>query len=117
VPEDQDQPRVYEVRLTEPAEAEIDAAYLRLMGVTSLEFADRWRDDLLQAIDGLQLFPTSYPIAPESEHVPSNVRRMVHKLGRVTYVVLFALIDADGDGEADLVRVVHVRHASQLPRS
>ena len=36
-----DEPRIYIVRLSEPAEAEVDAAYLRLMGATSFSFADR----------------------------------------------------------------------------
>ncbi len=43
---DDDEPRIYIVRLSEPAEAEIEAAYLHLMGATSFSFADRWQDGL-----------------------------------------------------------------------
>ncbi len=112
-PREDEASRIYVVRLSEPAEAEIEAAYLRLMRLTSLSFADRWQDSLFAAIERLSAFPTSYEIAPESERFSRPVRRMLYRLGRVTYRVLFRLDDEDGDGVVDTVRILHVRHGAQ----
>ncbi len=109
-----DGPRVYEVRLAEPAEAEIDDIYLRLLSRVSLAFADRWRDGLLQALDSLSVFPTSHPVTEaESRRVGREIRRLLYRQGRTVHKVLFTLMDADDDGETDTVRVLHIRHASQ----
>ncbi len=110
-------PRSYVIRLTEPAEAEIEAAYLRLMRATSLGFADRWQEGLSEAVNGLALFPTAHEIVAESAHFQMPVRRLLYRLGRVAYRILFTLIDEDGDGHADMVRILHVRHGAQGPLS
>lgn len=111
----EDTPRVYATRLAEPAEAEIEAAYLRLMSATSFQFADRWQDGLFDAIDGLALFPNRYEVAAEAPRFQMPVRRMVYRLGNVVYRVLFNLSDEDGDGHEDTVRILHVRHGAQGP--
>lgn len=110
---ERDEPRAYEVRLSEPAELEIEAAYLRLLDATSLDFADRWHNSLLSALSGLSLFPTSQPVDPDYPPSEHEVRRLLHRYGRVVHKVPFALIDADGDGVADTVSVLHVRNASR----
>lgn len=108
-----DEPRIYIVRLSEPAEAEVDAAYLRLMGATSFSFADRWQDDLFQAINGLSLFPLRCEAVQETDKSRGSARRLIYRQERVVYRVLFDLVDEDDDGEADTVVILHVHYGAQ----
>ena len=112
-PPEDDEPRIYIVRLSEPAEAEIEAAYLHLMGVTSFSFADRWQDGLFQVINGLSLFPLRHEAVRGSDKPQNSARRLVYRQGRVAYRVLFDLVDEDDDGEWDTVVILHVRHGAQ----
>ena len=109
----QEVPREFDVFFSEAAQAEIEAAYFRLMAATSLEFADRWQDSLVTAIRGLKLFPRSHPLHRKADASGPEVRRLLHKLGRVAYQVIYSLADADDDGELDTVYVLHVRHAAE----
>lgn len=66
-PSSDDEPRIHAVRLTEPAEAEMDNAYFAMISRISLDFASRWREGILKAIQKLELFPESHQVAePES---------------------------------------------------
>lgn len=107
-----DEPQIYIVRLSEPAEAEIETAYLRLMGATSFSFADRWQDELFEAIQGLSLLPLRHAAVPETDRL-YPARRMIYRQGRVAYSVLFDLVDEDDDGKLDTVIILHIRHGSQ----
>lgn len=111
---EEDEPRIYIVRLSEPAEAEIEAAYLHLMGATSFSFADRWQDGLFQVTNGLSLFPLRHEAVQGSDKSQSSARRLVYRQGRVVYRVLFDLVDEDDDGEMETVVILHVRHGAQL---
>ena len=66
VPDEPNAP-LYDVRLTEPAEVEIEAEHSRLAELVSQEYADRWQDGLLAEISRLALFPTSHEVAPEND--------------------------------------------------
>jgi len=110
---EENEPRIYIVRLSEPAEAEVEAAYLHLMGATSFSFADRWQDGLFQVINGLSLFPLRHEAVQGTGNSQSSARRLVYRQGRVVYRVLFDLVDEDDDGEWDTVVILHVRHGAQ----
>lgn len=58
-----DSPNVYDVRFAEPAEAELEAEYLRLAGVR-FELAERWNEGILTACQSLSQLPKRYPLAP-----------------------------------------------------
>jgi hypothetical protein len=110
---DDEEPQIYLVRMTEPAEAEIDKAHFALISSVSPDFAFRWREGILAAINNLSLFPELHQVVePESLHWGRPVRRLLYRQGRLYYHVLFTLIDADEDGMNDTVRVLHVRNAS-----
>lgn len=99
----------YEVFLSEPAEAEAQAAFLWLARF-SPDFAGQWYDGFLRAIASLATFPGRCPLAPENDDFPDRaVRQYLYRKGRVVYRVLFDIMDED------TVRVMHVRHASQRP--
>jgi plasmid stabilization system protein ParE len=113
-PSSDDEPRVYTVVLTEPAEAEIDDAYVAMKAVLGPESAFTWRESIHQSILSLELFPQMCAISErESRAYRREVRTLLHGRGRSCYKVLFTLIDADGDGTDDTVRILHVRHASR----
>lgn len=99
----------YEVFLSEPAETEVQAAFLWLAR-TSPDFAGRWYDGFLKAISSLSVFPGRCPIAPENDDFPDRVvRQYLYRKGRTVYRILFDVIDEE------TVRVMHVRHAAQQP--
>lgn len=78
----------YEVLLSEPAEAEADAAFLRVLRY-SPDFAGEWYDGFLKAIDSLSVFPGRCPVAPENDDFPGReVRQYLYRKGRVVYRIL-----------------------------
>ena len=104
----------FHVQITDVADAEIQAAFLRLNGLNP-KFAGRWLEGLLRAIDELNTFPRSHAVVSESDLLGREVRRMLYRNGQTIYRVLFCLIDFDDDGEEDTVRILHVRHGAQRP--
>jgi plasmid stabilization system protein ParE len=103
-------PPIYQVRLTEPAEIEIEAAYLgRMLGQ---QFADRWYAGLAQALDSLSQLPRRFPLAPESDALGGSVRQMIYGTGRSAYRVLYRVLEPEDDSPG-IVRVLHVRHAAR----
>ena len=106
-------PRVFAVEFTDGGKAEADAAFLWLSR-RSPEFAGRWYAGLLTEVGKLSLFPTGRPLAPEDDAFPNvTVRQQLYRRGRLVYRVLFFLVDDDGDGAEDTVRILHVRHGAQ----
>jgi plasmid stabilization system protein ParE len=101
----------YEVRLTEPAEQEVEQAYLfhLKLGVAT---ADLWYAGLLAQVSRLSTFPFAYPIAPDANVLGGDVRQMLYGRGRGAYRILYRVIPAVED-DAALVRVLHVRHAAR----
>ena len=99
----------YEILLSEPAEAEAQAAFLWLSRF-SPDFAGEWYDGFLKAIASLSVFPGRCPLAPENDDFPDRVvRQYLYLKGRTVYRILFDVMDED------TVRIMHVRHASQPP--
>jgi plasmid stabilization system protein ParE len=105
--------RLYAVEFTDPAAAEADAAYLWL-SQRSPELAYRWYGGLLREVQRLETLPNRCALAPENDLFPdTEVRQYLYRLGRLVYRVVFFLVDADGGGMKDNVRILHVRHAGQ----
>ena len=66
----------FQVEITDIADAEIQAAYLRLMGWNP-DFAERWLEGLLRQIETLEISPRMHPVVSESEVIGREVRRML----------------------------------------
>lgn len=110
---DHELPAIYKVRLTEPAEMEADTAYLGRIHY-GLQTAQHWYAGLIQALNSLSQFPGRCQFAPESEALGGGIRQMLYGKGRNVYRVLYRVIEPT-ENEAGIVRVLHIRHASQGP--
>lgn len=97
----------YRVDVTLTAEREANEAYL-WMAKRSLERANRWFDELLEAIKSLSENPRRYAVAYESDDFPYEVRLLLHGSGRSVCRVLYTI-------EEFTVIVMHVRHAARAP--
>ena len=104
----------YRVELAEAAEAEIDAAYLRLARIAP-EVAARWHSGLLRALESLSEMPRRCPLARESERFDVEVRQLLFGYTRNTYRVLFIVIEPRGPAEEATVRILHIWHAARQP--
>jgi plasmid stabilization system protein ParE len=102
---------IYEVRLSEPAEIEIEAAYLGRMRY-GLQAADRWYAGLARALESLAQLPRRYPLAPESDALGGEIHQMIYGTGRGAYRVLYRVLEP-AEGDPRIVRILHVRHASR----
>src|SRR5437660_12710683 len=102
---------LYEVRLSEPAEIEIEAAYLGRMRFGQ-PAADRWYAGLARALESLSQLPRRCPVAPESDVLGGEVRQMIYGQGRGAYRVLYRVLEPE-EGSPGIVRILHVRHAAR----
>ena len=97
---------------SDTAQAEIDAAFLRLSAYDP-NFAGRWLEGLTQAIESLETLPRRHErITLKNDG--RETRRMLYRNGRTAYRIIFLLLDNDDDGEEETVRVLQVRSAAQF---
>jgi len=113
LPDDLENQRPYEVRLTEPAETEVDAAYLRQMQFGE-RAAQQWYARFARALETLTQFPHAFALAPGSRERGENVRQMIFGRGRAAYRVLYRVMEPAEDLPG-IVRIAHVYHAMQQP--
>ncbi len=111
----------YRVTETEPAEAEREAAYLRLARLLDPDYAFRWYEDLRRAIEDLAGFPGPLSHARDEEasaFYGYEVRRMLYfgpgnrRLG-TPYRVLFTILPFAPDEDEAVIRVLRVLHGAQ----
>lgn len=100
----------YEVRLSEPAEAELEAGYLRLSRL-SLDAAERWNEGILTACRSLSQLPRRFPLAPDFEPTEQETRRLLFGRGQTSWWILYAIFEAAAS-EPAFVRILHLRHYS-----
>ena len=100
----------YRIEIASVAQAEADRAFLRLSQSTSLNAAKEWYSGLLNAIGSLAQMPKRCSLAREDKHFSQEIRQLLYGKGRNMYRVLFTILD---DQDPALVRVLHIRHASQ----
>jgi plasmid stabilization system protein ParE len=97
--------------VSEPAEIEIEAAYLGRMRF-GLPTADRWYAGLARALESLAQLPRRRPVAPESDMLGGELYQMIYGKGRSAYRILYRVFEPEGD-EPGVVRILHVRHAAR----
>lgn len=110
----EEMPRIYGLRFTPRAAADIDAAHARFMELSSEELADEWKAGLFDAVAPLSTMPHRQ-IAPENARFQQEVRQLIYRrrMGSVAYRILFTIMESQED--APYVRILHVRHGSARP--
>ena len=104
----------FTVVTSDVAEAEIEAVFLSLF-LRNPEFAAHWLEGLNRVIAALDTFPGRHARVDESDILGRETRRMIYRNGQTVYRILFTLVDADGDGVDDTVRVLRVLYGAQRP--
>ena len=117
--------RTWRVRLTEPADAELEAAYLSRSRFTSPEEALRWYEGLRAAVFALAEGPRRCAPVEAADYGYSaevEVRRLRYGQGRGAWHVVYQVIEpeveegAQGDEDAEgIVRVLHIVSAVRRP--
>ena len=108
---DDDGPELYEVRLSEVAETELDSFYLRRLK-SSVEAAEKWFDEITRAFQSLEHFPHRYARVMSDEPRQADVRQFVHGKGANSSRIVYAIFEGAAE-ERGLVRILHIRSATQ----
>lgn len=104
--------RIYPIRISVPAAADLDEAHERFEELIGTEHADEWKNGLFGAIRTLAVMPRKHNIAEESQKFGYEVRELSYQLRRgVIYRVLFQIVLAED--EPPFVRILHIRHAAR----
>ena len=110
-----DQPlRVYRLRFTDHALAEIDAAHDRLAAYNGKDAADTWEKGLFDEVAKLGTLPLRHPAPAEVARFRGNVRQVIYRRSvQNSYRVIFSVQDESLDGPT--VNVLGVRHGAAKP--
>ena len=100
----------YKIEFADVADMEVQNILLRIMGRTP-DYAGCWQDGLEKAVASLEDFPGRCAIVTDLSTPERQVRQLLYG----AYRLLFTLLDTDGDGDLDTVRLLHVRHGAQGP--
>ena len=106
--------RIYAIRFTDTARADVDYASDRFATYAGNDVADEWEDGLEEAISHLATGPHR-PLVVESALFDVEVRYFTYQRqgSRAAYRVLFTIKEDTPDGPQ--VIIFHVRHASARP--
>jgi plasmid stabilization system protein ParE len=98
----------YTVVIEEPAEQELDDAFLWSCAMWPLAQAEKWFSDLLKAVDSLSRFPKRHSLALENQAFEEEIRHHLYGRGRGQYRILFAV-------RGRKVHVLHIRRSVMRP--
>lgn len=106
--------RVYGLRFTDRALAEIDTAHDRLAEYGGKSSADAWEKGLFDEIAKIATLPLRHPAPAEATRFRGNVRQLMYQRSNGSaYRVLFAVREESLDGP--LVTVLALRHGAAKP--
>jgi plasmid stabilization system protein ParE len=95
----------YTVLITEPAQEELDAAYLWLAEQTA-QHGPAWHNGLVDAIISLEANPERCPVVQGARGEPETVRQLLYGDKRHGYRILFTI-------RGEKVIVLHIVHAAR----
>ena len=102
---------MYDVRITDLAEQDIDANFRWWSDHRSAEQAARWYEAIYPAIHTLSTMPQRCPRTNEEDPSGNELRELLFTIGRrPTHRIVFAI-------EEDAVIIFRVRHVAQRPLS
>ena len=95
-----------QVELTDRAHREMDRTYAWLVSERSLDYAQRWYENMSDAFESLVSDLVTWEEAPEALSTGRDIRQMIVGKKRRAHRVLFEIRD-------DRVVVLRIRHVSQ----
>jgi plasmid stabilization system protein ParE len=98
----------YQIKLTEPAEADAYAAYEYIQGF-SPRSAEKWFRGLFEVIFSLREMPTRCPLIAESDEIGLPLRHHLYGRRTGTYRIIFDIQEQAEDGPT--VRILRIWHA------
>jgi plasmid stabilization system protein ParE len=101
----------YKIEISSLAEAEADKSFLWMLKIASPQKTRDWYQGLLKAIFSLSTMPKRCILARENEHFSQEIRQLLYGKGKNSYRILFTILE---DQELPIVRILHIRHTSQL---
>ena len=104
---------VYEVRLSEPAESDIDSHY-QFLFMRDPRLADTWRTLLTEVVASLSELPHRCSIAPESGRFQQVIRQLWFGSRNSSWRIVYTVIE-DASTDTYLVKILRVRHHAQAP--
>ena len=104
--------RVYGLRFTDRALAEIDMAHDRLTEYSGKGAADIWEKGLFEETAKLATLPLRHPAPAEAARFRGNVRQVMYRRGSV-YRVLFSVLEDGLDGP--IVTILALHHGAAKP--
>ena len=107
--------RVYGLRFTDRALAQIDTAHAHFSEVSGQDAADTWKEGLLDEVSTLGTLPLRHPAPAEAARFRGNVRQLLYRRSgsRVIYRLLFAVLEDGPDGP--VVTILALRHGAARP--
>lgn len=117
--EGEGEPPIYAVRLSEPAAAQAEATFERLIDMVGVDAAADWQEGLRAAWGSLATLPERCAVSPENQpfqkkHPGPPLRVLLYRHGRGAWRLLFTAHEATDD-DPPLVRVHQIRHGAQKP--
>ncbi len=101
----------YEIILSEPAEADIEAIRHRLF-LRSPDAAVRFQNGVESAIVSLSQMPNRCAVAPDNNRLEHSTRQLIYRDGAAAYRILFSVFD-EREASSAFVRVLRIRHGAQ----
>ena len=98
-----------QIKITKPAQRDIQEAYLWWAENRSAEQAAQWYERIYEAIVTLNSMPQRCPRVPETTLSRTGVRQLLFGIGaRPTHRIIFHF-----DQKEDIVTILRVRHHAQ----
>ena len=95
----------YTVKITDPAEADVYAAFERIREV-SPDSADKWLRNLFAALQTLEEMPARCPLISEADELGRPVRHLLYGKRSGTYRIIFDIQEQSKDGP--IVRIFRI---------
>jgi plasmid stabilization system protein ParE len=97
----------FQVEITRRALLDAEEAYV-WFSEQSPQWAERWLNGLLEAVNSLEEFPTMCAVLHDGRAIGKEIRQYLYGRGRTAYRLFFEI-------RGDTVFILRIRHGSRKP--
>lgn len=76
---------------------------------------DEWFNGLMDAVFSLDEMPRRCSLAPENDFYEQETRHLLYTKRRVTYRIIFVILQLQTEEEEGILRVFRIQHGAQHP--